>query len=90
MRIKLTVGAAMLLVALGTAAPAWAVDPTPPADPAAVANSAIANFGDKAISVFTALVSQPWVLAIFAFGIAVAFARGVIHRVRSKVQHGIG
>lgn len=82
-----------LTVAIGSmlaAAPAYAVDPTPPADPSAAATSAIANFGDAAIDVFGSLVTNVWVLALFGFGIALAFGKRVIGSAKGKASKPLG
>jgi hypothetical protein len=88
--IKLQTGTTLALLAIiGGATSAFAVDPTPPTDPTAAATSALANFGDKALSTFGSLVTNAWVLAIFAFGIGLAFVSGVIRKIRGKVSHSV-
>lgn len=66
------------------------VTPPPPPDPVAVAEEAISGFGGKIIDVFTGLVTNVWVLALFGLGIAIAFASRVVSKGSNKAKKPLG
>lgn len=75
------------VMALGGSA--FATTPTPP-DETAFASDILGTFGNKLFDVVTALATNPWVLAIFGMGIAVAIVKRVLNRGTSKVSKVVG
>lgn len=88
---KFTVGVLGAIVGLvALAGPASATTTPAPPDPSTFASDILAAFGDKLVTVVTAMASNVWVLALFGLGIAVTIVRRVLSKGTNKASKVVG